>query len=186
MSINEPTRFEQRLMVSFSWLARPIIYRPFVERIGLKGDEKVLDFGAGWGDVTYCLVPKLMKGGSVTVMDPSSGWQETAKIHLRKYSGLTFVNSDILSAGFADASFDVVVVHFVLHHVPSETRESTVREIEKKLRPGGFVYISEPNSKKDGMPSEEIIELMTKSGLIADRARPSKRFFEGKFIKPAK
>jgi len=186
MSINEPTRLEQRLMVSFSWLARPVIYRPFVERIGLKGGEKVLDFGAGWGDVTYCLVPRLTKGGSVTVMDPSSGWQETAKRHLRKFSGLTFVESDIFGAGFADASFDVVVIHFVLHHVPSEIRESTVREIAKKLRPGGFVYISEPNSKKDGMPSDEITELMTKAGLISDRARSSKRFFEGKFVKPAK
>ncbi len=183
MSINEPTRIEQRLMTSFSWLARPVMYRPFVERIGLKGDEKVLDLGSGWGDVTYCMLPKLTKGGGVTLMDPSSGWQETSKRHLRKFSGLTFVNSDIFGAGFADASFDVVVIHFVLHHVPDEVRESTVKEIAKKLRPGGFVYISEPTSLKDGMPSDEIIRLMTGAGLTVERAKSSRRFFEGKFVK---
>ena len=43
-----------------------------------------------------------------------------------------------------DASFDIVFMFKSLHHVPLELMDDAMREIRRVLKPGGFVYISEP------------------------------------------
>ncbi|MGD1059998.1 MAG: class I SAM-dependent methyltransferase [Methanomassiliicoccales archaeon] len=186
MSITEPSGTEQLGVLIFSRLGRWVVYKPFIDRIGLKGDEKVLDFGSGWGDVTYFVSRALKKGGSIALLDVSATWQEVAKRRLRNIEGLTFVHSDIFNAGLLDGSFDAIVIHYVLHDIPKEKRKATVAELAKKLRSGGYIYINEPVGKQHGMPPEEIIDLMTSAGLITTPVHSNKRNFEARFTKPAR
>jgi ubiquinone/menaquinone biosynthesis C-methylase UbiE len=44
----------------------------------------------------------------------------------------------------ADSSFDIVLMFKSLHHVPTELMDSAFSEINRVLKPGGVVYISEP------------------------------------------
>lgn len=44
----------------------------------------------------------------------------------------------------ADASVDVVFMFKSLHHVPLELMETSLKEIRRVLKPGGYAYISEP------------------------------------------
>lgn len=44
----------------------------------------------------------------------------------------------------ADASFDIVLMFKSLHHVPTELMDCAFSEIQRVLKPGGIVYISEP------------------------------------------
>ncbi|HVO77579.1 MAG TPA: hypothetical protein VMS79_01790, partial [Methanomassiliicoccales archaeon] len=78
MSVDNPNWFDRFMMTLESPLARRVMYRPFVDRMGLRGHEKVLDFGSGWGDVTRCMSPRLTDGGSITLMEPSAAWVETS------------------------------------------------------------------------------------------------------------
>ncbi len=183
MSITDPSRFEIAVTLFGSRLIRRIIYKPFVERIGLHGDEKVLDFGAGWGDSTYFAAPLLNKGGTITLLDISSGWQRVAKRRLAGLNNIVFVNADIFSAGLADSSFDVIIVHFMLHDIPPEERPSIVKELAKKLKPGGFVFLGEPTAKSHGMPAEEVDRLMLDAGLTRTYSRYPKKEYEAKFVR---
>ena len=183
MTITDPTRLEIALTLFASRFVRGLIYKPFVERIGLKGDERVLDFGAGWGDVTFFVAPLLGKGGSVTLLDISSGWQRVAKKRLNDIKNISFVNADIFSAGLPDQSFDVIVIHFMLHDIPTEERQAIVKELAKKLKPGGFVYLGEPTTKSHGMTSAEIDRLMSDAGLRRTYSKDQRKQYEARFLK---
>ena len=73
----------------------------FVESIGLKGDEKVLDFGAGWGENTRYISQRLKGDGRVTALDVSKQWQDVAKKRLVRYHNVDLVNADVRSADSA-------------------------------------------------------------------------------------
>ncbi|HEU67660.1 MAG TPA: methyltransferase domain-containing protein [Candidatus Acetothermia bacterium] len=44
-------------------------FRRFVDGLGLRGTEAVLEFGAGTGNVTRHLAPRLARGGKLTCID---------------------------------------------------------------------------------------------------------------------
>ena len=45
---------------------------------------------------------------------------------------------------FNDDSFDVIFMFKSFHHVPVELMDKALREVQRVLKPGGLVYISEP------------------------------------------
>jgi hypothetical protein len=53
-----------------------------------------------------------------------------------------------------------------------------------QLKPGGYIYLSEPAALSYGMPIDEIQELMGAAGLIMESRKSNNRFFEGKFTRP--
>jgi ubiquinone/menaquinone biosynthesis C-methylase UbiE len=184
VSITNPTRLEIAGTLLVSSLFRRLQYKPFVKRMCLRGDEDVLDFGSGWGDVAFYVSPKLTRGGSVTLLDISSGWQQVAKRRLKRFPNLRFVNSDIFSAGIEDNHHDVIVVHFMLHDIPQPERSAIVSELAKKLKSGGYIYLGEPTVKSHGISVDEIQELVRSAGLSMDLRKRNRRYFEGKFTKP--
>lgn len=184
VSITDPTDFEIAAALLFSRLVRRLKYKPFVKRIGLHGNEEVLDFGAGWGDVAFFISPILKEKGHVTLLDISLGWQKVAKKRLRRFFNLSFKNADIFSAGIEDGSLDVIVLHFVLHDVNQPERRAIVTELAEKLKPEGYIYLGEPTTKSHGMSAGEIQNLMQAAGLSMDSQIVSRRYFEGKFTKP--
>jgi len=58
------------------------------------------------------------------------------------------VLGDAESLPFSKASFDLVVVFGLLHHLPAPDR--AVEEIRRVLRPGGIVVVSEPSHHWEG------------------------------------
>ena len=57
---------------------------------------------------------------------------------------VTFGLSGAQQIPLADESVDVVFMFKSLHHVPMDLMETSMREIRRVLKPGGFAYISEP------------------------------------------
>ena len=183
MSITEPSRAEIALVLFASRLTRRSRYQRFVEGIGLKGNETVLDFGAGWGENTRRIAQRLNKGGEVTALDVSRQWQDVAKKRLRKYRNVTFVNEDVRSAGLNDGSFDVIVVSNVLHDIPKTERSAIVKELTKKLKQNGFIQLRERTGPGHGMPSEEITSLMSSNKLKESSPEHSRNVFQARYSK---
>lgn len=98
---------------------------------------RTLDFGAGTGNLTRHL---LDLGAVVVASDVSSGCLR----ELKAFAGgsgrleLSLLNGQDLSQ-FADASFDLIAVYSVLHHVPDYL--AIIDEFVRVLKPGGVVYL---------------------------------------------
>ena len=57
-----------------------------------------------------------------------------------------------------DASADVVVFSYSLHHVPGEHLAAALREAERVLRPGGTLAVLEPIAEGPGFETHKLID----------------------------
>ena len=65
-------------------------------------------------------------------------------LQIKDLPNVTFGLSGAQEIPLVDESVDVVFMFKSLHHVPPELMEASMHEIRRVLKPGGFVYISEP------------------------------------------
>jgi len=182
-AFTDPTRIEIALVLLSSNLTRRLRYHRFIDDIGLKGDELVLDFGSGWGDNTRYISDALDDGGRVFALDISSTWQEIIRKRLKGRNNIEYVNSDIRTARLPDSSFDVIVVHYVLHEVPLNERLLTVKELANKLKPGGFIHLREPTKEGHGVSAEDVRSLMSEVGLKESLKVEKKSNFQVRYTK---
>jgi ubiquinone/menaquinone biosynthesis C-methylase UbiE len=110
--------------------------------------EHALELGCGTGFFLLNLMQAgVAKQGSVTDLSP--GMVQAA---LRNAEGLGLdVDGRVADAEripYEDATFDLVVGHAVLHHIPDV--ELALREVLRVLKPGGrFVFAGEPTTVGD-------------------------------------
>jgi ubiquinone/menaquinone biosynthesis C-methylase UbiE len=108
-----------------------------------------LEIGAGTGFFTLNLALAGVLGGPLHVTDLSPGMVEAAQRNA-EMAGLHVSGrvADVEALPYDDDSFDLVVGHAVIHHVPDV--EQAFREIVRVLKPGGrFVVCGEPTRYGD-------------------------------------
>lgn len=106
---------------------------------------RVLELGAGTG--FFALNLKLAGlVDEVHVSDLSPGMVEAAKANAQRLGfEIDGRVADAESLPYEDDSFDLVVGHAVIHHIPDV--EAALREVVRVLRPGGrFVIAGEPTT----------------------------------------
>ena len=107
-----------------------------------------LEIGAGTG---YFSLNLLQAGvvGQATCTDISPGMLETLEANARGLGlDVETVACDAAALPFEDASFDLVLGHAVLHHLPDLDR--AFAEFHRVLRPGGtLVFAGEPSRRGD-------------------------------------
>jgi SAM-dependent methyltransferase len=101
---------------------------------------RVLEVGCGTGAVTRMLAAWPGVVAAVGV-DPSPVLVAKARALAAGLATLTFEEADGRSLPFAGATFDVVVCHTTLCHVPGP--ETAVHEAVRVLRPGGCLAVFE-------------------------------------------
>jgi SAM-dependent methyltransferase len=109
------------------------------------GFESALEIGAGTGYFSL----NLMAAGLIhelTCTDISSGMLDVLQGNARRLDlhDVNTLQADAESLPFADESFDLVIGHAVLHHLPDLDR--AFAEFRRVLRPGGrIVFAGEPS-----------------------------------------
>lgn len=104
-----------------------------LRRLGRSGKPAVLDWGAGYGQLSY-----LLSGRRCAVTSYDVGTPGAAPLAI--CPAMTILRDDHpYLLPFADGSFDVVVSCGVLEHVPDD--EASLDEIHRVLRPGGLFLI---------------------------------------------
>jgi ubiquinone/menaquinone biosynthesis C-methylase UbiE len=183
-SVPEPGRAEAQAARLFTNLLLSPLYRHYVEQMGLRGDERVLDYGSGSGAAARHLAKLLEAGGGrLTCMDVSARWQTVLRKVLRAYPDVEYFLGDVRTVGLPAAGFDVVLVHWMLHDIPPWDRSAIVAELTRLLRPGGRLFLREPTGKKHGMPAAQARELFAAAGLTETRASEGRIFLLGEYYR---
>jgi ubiquinone/menaquinone biosynthesis C-methylase UbiE len=121
-----------------------------LEIIGPVSGLDIIDVGCGEGHLTRALA---VLGARVTGCDPfisETGWTE----HERGRYRLVKAGADALPT--LEATADLVVFIFSLHHVPGAKLDAALAEVRRVLRPSGRLYVAEPLAEG---PHQYIIEL---------------------------
>jgi len=136
---------------------------------------RALEVGAGTGYFSL----NLLRAGVVseaTCTDISPGMVRTLQSNARRIGldGVRAITADAAALPFADESFDLVLGHAVLHHLPDLERAFT--EFHRVLAPGGRIaFAGEPSELGDRLAAvpKRAARLLAPAWRRALRARPS-------------
>jgi len=167
MSFENPTTLE-KVVFRAEWALYGPLIRPYLRRLGLRGDETLLEVGCGGGAVTKRLARALPNGRVVSV-DPSAYWVEYARGRLAGYRNVALHVGDVLTENLATDAFDVALFHLVLHEIPSGERPSTMSRIHDLLKEGGTLFLREPTKASHGMSANEVRSLAESVGFREER-----------------
>jgi ubiquinone/menaquinone biosynthesis C-methylase UbiE len=113
-----------------------------------RGFPRALEIGAGTGYFSLNLLRCGVIGAAVCT-DISPGMLKTLRANAERLGlEVETVATDAESLPFADASFDLVLGHAILHHIPN--LERAFAEFARVLEPGGtLVFAGEPSRLGD-------------------------------------
>ncbi len=149
-----------------------------VRALGLRGDETVLDLGAGSGYFSFRLARAVPQGRVVAAdLEP----EMIRHIHHKAMTeGITNLAPVIIKADDPQVprEADVVFVCDVLHHV--QNREAWLKKMVSEMKPGARLVLIEfkegklpegpPESVK--IPRSGLIELVSRAGLALEGEKP--------------
>ena len=164
LSTYEPPALEVGLTLGLGLTVLSPYYRGFVRGLGLRGDERVLDYGSGSGVLSRHVAARLRRGGGhLDCVDVSRGWMNVIRKTLWRYDHVGYHLGHITQLDLPDGAYDRVVIHFVLHELPARERPVVVRALARKLAPGGRLILREPQG--EGLALDELRRLASEAGL---------------------
>lgn len=100
--------------------------------------SSLLELGCGDGTFWAKNETRIPLHWNVTLSDFSSGMVADAKKNLMNIPQIQFEQINIENIPYPESSFDIVIAHFMLYHVPD--RNQALQEIRRVLKPGGKLY----------------------------------------------
>lgn len=116
------------------------VFRAIRERVPLRPDMRVLDYGAGTGLVSFALSEHV---GHVTAMDSSRGMLEViaSKMAESRVENVTTELRDLLADGIPAERYDCIVSSMTLHHVADTVR--LLEAMRSMLASGGHIALAD-------------------------------------------
>lgn len=128
------------------WLVNLILWGNFarlrdaaLDEVGVSIQGKVLQVACVYGNFTERLAQRLAPAGHLDVVDVAPVQLENLKAKLDDISRIALHHQDSINLRFADASYDCVVVFFLLHEQPEGARVQTIAQALRVVKPGGKV-----------------------------------------------
>ena len=118
----------------------------FLREAGLGPGQRVLDVGAGVGDVTILLSHLVGPTGEVVAVERDARSIDRAKTRVVEagLQNVTFTHTDIAQFS-SDTLFDALVGRYILQFLPDPV--GTLRSLSNIVRPGGVVAFQEGSWK---------------------------------------
>jgi ubiquinone/menaquinone biosynthesis C-methylase UbiE len=128
------------------------VWADVLDRLELRGDERLLDIGCGRGAVLLMAAQRLPRGRAVGVdiwstMDQSGNAEQVTR-HNAALEGVAdrveLHSADMRELPFEDGSFDVVVSSLAIHNISGAgERTKALRETARVLKKGGKLAIAD-------------------------------------------
>lgn len=126
------------------WLVNLILWGNFarlrdaaLHEVGDDIQGKVLQVACVYGNFTEHLTRRLSAQGHLDVVDVAPIQIHNLQQKLPAHSRVGVLRQDSTDLHFEDASYDTVVVFFLLHEQPEEARRKTIAEALRVTKPGG-------------------------------------------------
>lgn len=130
------------------WLVNAILWGNFARlrdaalaELGSPVTGRTLQVACVYGDFSAHLARRLAPGSSLDIVDVLPIQLNNLRRKLPPAAPVTVYQRDSTALGFADASYDQVVVFFLLHEQPAHARRETLREAVRVTKPGGKVVL---------------------------------------------
>jgi ubiquinone/menaquinone biosynthesis C-methylase UbiE len=129
-----------------------VVWAELLDRLGLRGDERILDLGCGRGAVLLLAAQHLTTGRAAGVdlwrrVDQSGNSAEAAQRNAFAEGVADRVElhtGDMTALPFEDNSFDLVLSSLAIHNIRGSVgREKAISEAVRVLRPGGRLIIAD-------------------------------------------
>jgi ubiquinone/menaquinone biosynthesis C-methylase UbiE len=129
-----------------------VVWASLLDRLGLRGDERILDMGCGRGAVLLLAAQHLTTGRAVGVdlwraRDQSGNAAEATRrnaVAEGVADGVELHTADMTALPLDDDSFDLVVSSLAIHNISGRAgREKAIDEAVRVLRPGGRLLIAD-------------------------------------------
>lgn len=129
-----------------------VVWAELLDRLNLRGDERILDMGCGRGAVLLMAAQHLTTGRAVGVdlwrsVDQSGNSIEATQRNAVAEGVADRVEvhtGDMTVLPFDDDCFDVVVSSFAIHNISGRAgRQKAIGEAVRVLRPGGRLMIAD-------------------------------------------
>lgn len=144
------------------------VWAGVLQRLRLRGDERLLDMGCGRGAVLL-MAAGLLPGGKAVGLDlwkssDQSGNRPETTLHNAEAEGVRdrveLHSGDISHMPFSDGEFDVVVSSLAVHNIRGkQARARAIDEAVRVLRPGGRLLIA------DIQATDEYVERLRRGGM---------------------
>ncbi|QCH24476.1 Ubiquinone/menaquinone biosynthesis C-methyltransferase UbiE [Mycobacteroides salmoniphilum] len=144
------------------------------ERLGLRGDERVLEIGPGPGIFSVQIAPRL-PSGHLDLFDVQPEMLDKVKRKLDRAGcrNAGFHSGDASNGlPFPDRSFDIAFLASVIGEVPDKT--ACIRSLHKALKPGGRLVFQEIFLDPDRLGISELRTLTEPEGFAFSSATGSR------------
>lgn len=115
----------------------------FVEQLGITNTEEltVIDIGCGTGAFSIHAAQYFKKIIAIDV-SPNMLTIADSKAEAKGISNIEFINSGFLQFQPTE-QVDIIYTKWVLHHLPDYWKQAALLNMNKMLKPGGVLYISD-------------------------------------------
>jgi ubiquinone/menaquinone biosynthesis C-methylase UbiE len=130
------------------WLVNSILWGNFgrlrdaaLDGLGTDLPGRTLQIACVYGDLTERLSRRVGPGGALDVVDVLPVQLANLRRKLPADSAVNIALGNSVSLGAASASYDRVLLFFLLHEQPEAVRRQTLAEAVRVTRPGGSIVI---------------------------------------------
>jgi ArsR family transcriptional regulator len=115
-----------------------VVEAAVLEALGAKPIRNLVDLGTGTGRMLQLLAPR---AGRTVGLDASHAMLSVARANLEKAGlrGIELRQGDIYAPPFPRDTFDLVIIHQVLHYLDDPAR--AIREAARLVSPGGRILV---------------------------------------------
>ena len=145
-----------------------------IEQSNVEDGHHVLDLGCGTGTLAIML-KQGVPSAEVTAIDGDSKVLNAAKEKARRLGiQIRFDEGMSFSLPYAEASFDRVLSSLFFHHLTTENKVKTLREVKRILKPDGEMHIADW-----GLPANLLMQVMSRFVQVFDGYETTSDSFGG-------